>query len=154
MSSLDTGRGDRCAKQDLDAHWFGPSGPELPGNRDLITASWERCRALGVDPEGGMSSVVLSPGELARRRGASSRLLKVAEPLMSSLYEVVAGSGHVIVLVDADGYVLSATSDPDMPRTSARTSAERRTNDFLAASARQAAARASWSGPALAEDRL
>ncbi|MEW6106804.1 MAG: hypothetical protein AB1563_10655, partial [Bacillota bacterium] len=46
------------------------------------------------------------------RRAASSRLLKVAEPLMSSLYEIVAGSGYVIVLVDADGYVLSATGDP------------------------------------------
>ncbi|MGE5592373.1 MAG: sigma-54-dependent Fis family transcriptional regulator, partial [Betaproteobacteria bacterium] len=31
-----------------------------------------------------------------------------------SLYEVVAGSGHVIVLVDSDGYVLSATGDPSV----------------------------------------
>jgi len=99
----------------LDAHWFGPARAESSGGApDLITASWERCRALGVDPEGGISTVILPPDELEKRRTASSRLLRVAEPLMSSLYEVVAGSGHVIVLVDSDGYVLSATGDPSV----------------------------------------
>ena len=112
MSALNLRPDESDVERDLDAHWFGPVRPEPPGARDLIAASWERCRALGVDPEGGISTVVLSPEELAERRAASSRLLKVAEPLMSSLYEIVAGSGYVIVLVDADGYVLSATGDP------------------------------------------
>ncbi|MDI7246838.1 MAG: sigma 54-interacting transcriptional regulator [Bacillota bacterium] len=111
MSALKAGPNAPVPEQDLDAHWFGPRRPEPSGRRDLISASWERCRALGVDPEGGISTVVLSPEELTERRTASSRLLKVAEPLMASLYEIVSGSGYVIVLVDADGYVLSVTGD-------------------------------------------
>ncbi|HHY33451.1 MAG TPA: sigma 54-interacting transcriptional regulator [Firmicutes bacterium] len=115
MSALELRPDEQRVERELDAHWFGPARAESSGGApDLITASWERCRALGVDPEGGISTVILPPDELEKRRTASSRLLRVAEPLMSSLYEVVAGSGHVIVLVDSDGYVLSATGDPSV----------------------------------------
>ncbi|MGE5594143.1 MAG: hypothetical protein ACM3X3_10755, partial [Betaproteobacteria bacterium] len=80
MSALELGPDEPRVDRELDAHWFGPARAESSGGSDLITASWERCRALGVDPEGGISTVILSLDELEKRRAASSRLLRVAEP--------------------------------------------------------------------------
>ncbi len=75
--------------------------------RPLIAASWERCRALGVDSERGQDSAILSPEQLSERKAACSELTRAVESIVPSLCGAVAGSRHAVALTDHEGYVLS-----------------------------------------------
>lgn len=59
--------------------------------RSRILASWNRCRAVGVDPDRKGAPYC---GDLARRRLANRRLLEAAGPIVSYLADQLAGTGH------------------------------------------------------------
>jgi len=76
----------------------------------VILDSWNRSRDFGVDPfSSGFQSV--SPSELKRRRMLKADLCKVATPYIRNLYEVIRGSGSLIILADEDGVVIDLGSD-------------------------------------------
>ncbi|WP_243303644.1 sigma-54-dependent Fis family transcriptional regulator [Geothrix oryzisoli] len=84
----------------------GALGPELE-------ASWHRCRAAGVDPLAGRSTVILGSAEYAALAERKQDLIRVAKPFMENLYSLVAGSSFVVLLFDEQGYLLEAVGDQD-----------------------------------------
>ncbi|NWJ40290.1 MAG: sigma-54-dependent Fis family transcriptional regulator [Geothrix sp.] len=84
----------------------GALGPELE-------ASWHRCKAAGVDPLAGRSTLVLGSAAFAALAERKQDLIRVAKPFMENLYSLVAGSSFVVLLFDEQGYLLEAVGDQD-----------------------------------------
>ncbi|MER2509888.1 MAG: GAF domain-containing protein, partial [Amaricoccus sp.] len=76
-----------------------------------VAASWERCRALGLDPRHPPEVEVLPFAEVARRREAVAAMRRLALAEMHLLHGQIAGSEFMIALGDADGVVLDTISD-------------------------------------------
>lgn len=79
--------------------------------RPDILDSWKRC--LGrVDPYQKLNRAVLAEKECAALTEANRELLEIGGPVMDALYKFVEGSGFVVVLSDAAGYLLKVIGDP------------------------------------------
>ena len=89
---------------------------------DRVTlASWQRCASdHGLDPGAAPAPVVIPRGDLKDRQERYSRLLEIARPEMTNLYQQLAGSGHAIMLADRDGVLLNYIGDPIFTDTAAR----------------------------------
>lgn len=98
---------------------FTATGTVLPGVPPLVATAWQRCRDLGVDPNQGFCTEVLPAPEYAAHLAANAELLEVARPFLTSLYEIVQGSGFAVVLVDRDGVVIEVRGDPTILKASA-----------------------------------
>jgi transcriptional regulator of acetoin/glycerol metabolism len=85
---------------------------ERPRVREVIARSWQRCTATSVDPKARGSRRSVTPGELARRRKANSELLGAAAAICEEAKQLLADTGSMIILTDAEGVVLSAVGDP------------------------------------------
>jgi hypothetical protein len=72
--------------------------------RDTIAASWRRVSSVGLDPGSGAEIPPLAEAEVARRRRASG-LSDVIPSLTHSLRSVI-DAGQLVVVADADGWVL------------------------------------------------
>ena len=72
--------------------------------RPTIAASWRRVSAVGLDPGSGADVPPLGEAELARRRAASG-LAEFVPQLTASLQAVI-DAGQLVVVADADGWVL------------------------------------------------
>ena len=68
-----------------------------------IEQSWCRSRQAEVDPVHGACGKFLSSREIDNR---SEKIALLTKPIIDTLYQCVKGSGFVIVLVDAEGYIL------------------------------------------------
>ena len=81
---------------------------------DAITiASWKRCRDdFGLDPGMTPEPVIIDRTDLQRRQEQYRKLLTIARPEMTDLYQQLAGSGHAIMLTDRDGVLLNYIGDP------------------------------------------
>ncbi len=80
------------------------------GSRPVISQSWTRSARLRVDPAHGALTDPLSPDELAFRRGTS--LLAAACPAACTrLARSAAATGLMVVVVDAQGWVLWRAGD-------------------------------------------
>lgn len=78
-----------------------------------LEASWRRCKAAGVDPQAGRSTLVLGSAAFAALAERKQDLIRVAKPFMENLYSLVAGSSFVVLLFDEQGYLLEAVGDQD-----------------------------------------
>ena len=89
---------------------------------DPVTlASWQRCHCdHGLDPETAPDPVVIPRGDLKDRQERCARLLEIARPEMTNLYQQLAGSGHAIMLTDRDGVLLNYIGDPSFTDTAAQ----------------------------------
>ncbi|WP_026961444.1 sigma-54-dependent Fis family transcriptional regulator [Alicyclobacillus herbarius] len=81
-----------------------------------IAESWLRCRQIGVNPYAGRGREILTGPEFSARKRQSARLQAVAEPHLRRLYQNLRGAGFIVLLIDADGYVLSMMGDEDIVR--------------------------------------
>ncbi len=76
----------------------------------VVAASWQACRKMGVDPyaSGGtpVSDAVFQ--DVLRK---SRVLLRIARPVMQSVYQIVKESHFLLALTDGDGYVLHTIGD-------------------------------------------
>lgn len=77
-----------------------------------VYQSWKRSLAYGLDPSV-QNIKMLSPKELDDRLQKNQGLINVASSFMEYLHSMVKGSGYVIMLADADGYILKLIGDPD-----------------------------------------
>lgn len=77
----------------------------------VVSESWQRCRALGLDPRTSPRDVVVSFAEVKRRREKEATLRRLALAEMQLLYAQIAGSNFMIALGDSDGMVLDTLSD-------------------------------------------
>ncbi|GLH74185.1 sigma-54-dependent Fis family transcriptional regulator [Geothrix limicola] len=93
---------------------FIREGKIEPGALGLeLEASWRRCKAAGVDPLAGRSTLALGSAAFAALAERKQDLIRVAKPFMENLYSLVAGSSFVVLLFDEQGYLLEAVGDQD-----------------------------------------
>jgi transcriptional regulator of acetoin/glycerol metabolism len=85
--------------------------------RSRIVASWDRCRAFGVDPV-----QEKTPGchDLEERRVANERVLRTCGPIVAQLADRFAGTGYVTVVADAQGRMLEIAGDRRVQRELAK----------------------------------
>lgn len=82
------------------------SGDPPPGRpRPVISASWQRMRRLGVDPDHGRVPEPLDPAQVQARREESG-LASVLPILRDGLVGVAEQAAHIMVVVDTHGAVL------------------------------------------------
>jgi transcriptional regulator of acetoin/glycerol metabolism len=75
-----------------------------------VADSWKKCRASGVNPEGGCGTRV-DDAVFSSIREANKTLINTAVPIMQSVFEIVKRSHFLLVLTDAVGYILEARGD-------------------------------------------
>ncbi|MFC5380387.1 GAF domain-containing protein [Aquipuribacter nitratireducens] len=92
-----------AAREPLD----GPARP-------VVEESWQRCRALGVDPDHPDLDVDIDDGTLAELR--REHPLSRAMPLLTRLLADDADAGHVLAVSDADGRLLHVVGDAGVRR--------------------------------------
>lgn len=82
----------------------------------LIKASHERSRALGIDPNQTCAPAESSlTAEQLRQRIKDNQLFyDLVTTQMSTLYQIVEGSGFCMCVTDADGYILHMLGDPQL----------------------------------------
>jgi hypothetical protein len=73
--------------------------------RPVIAESWQRVFRLGIDPERGGDVVTASFDEVERRRQTAG-LIGAIDILRGGLTSVAESGVHVMVITDADGYLL------------------------------------------------
>lgn len=77
----------------------------------FIALSWQRCKAIGLDP---YSRNLTPTCELYALKEKNEKLINSALPVVRLLHELTKGSGFIVVLVDKDGYVLDLAGDNDV----------------------------------------
>jgi len=82
--------------------------------RDTIVTSWSRCRSMGVDPYLASIRHVLPGKDLERLVQENEAMIDVCLPFMRSIYDLVYGSGFIVVLANPDGYILKIVGDENI----------------------------------------
>jgi hypothetical protein len=96
----------RHARALAQVHEAAVAGRELPSKpRSVISASWERMRRLGIDPDGRSAAPVLTFEQLEGRRRASG-LAEALPTLRGGLTSLAEQAAHIMVISDAGGHVL------------------------------------------------
>ncbi|BCJ88155.1 sigma-54-dependent Fis family transcriptional regulator [Effusibacillus dendaii] len=79
--------------------------------RKEILDSWQRCRQLGISHELDQVASHISSDEFIKRREKNEVLLAAAVPVMEELYNHLKGGGYLLLLADADGYLIEMMAD-------------------------------------------
>ncbi|WP_224387866.1 GAF domain-containing protein [Pseudonocardia sp. ICBG1293] len=105
-TGTDLGRHARMLSRLHDAVLSGDARPgDTARGRRLVTRSWDRVRAQGVDPDAGDPPGPLDAAVVEQRR-ATSPLVPVLPALRAALTSVAEDARHVMVVCDADGVLL------------------------------------------------
>ena len=86
--------------------------------KKIIQDSWKRSRKQGVEQTGRNPAVAVTGKELELLLADNQELIDAARPLMQSLYELVAASGFVVVLLNASGYIIEVIGRMDDQQSS------------------------------------
>ena len=78
-----------------------------------VADNWQKCRAYGVNPEGGCGTRV-DDAVFQSIRDANKTLIDVAQPIIQSVFEIVKRSHFMLVLTDAVGYILESIGDEEV----------------------------------------
>lgn len=84
--------------------------------RPEIRESWKRCRKMGINPYHDSSPTVLNKSQFTDLLSRKKDLLNIAIPFMKRLYDVISGSGFIVVLTDERGFILEIVSTPDLKK--------------------------------------
>lgn len=76
-----------------------------------IIESWKRCNEARVNPLDGVCQDILEHREWVCTKDKNHELLELATPLMKYYYQIVKGTGVVLVLTDEMGYLLDIFGD-------------------------------------------
>jgi len=79
----------------------------------MFLRSWQRCLAKNLNPERPIAMTLPDPQiriNLQRRQ----RLIEVAKPFLENLYQLVQGSGFVVVLLDEECCILALMGDKEI----------------------------------------
>ncbi|WP_020417200.1 helix-turn-helix domain-containing protein [Amycolatopsis sp. ATCC 39116] len=87
--------------------------------RPVISQSWLRVSRQGVDPDRAAVDPV-SPGDLEERRAGCGLTRKAVRTLRDGLVPLAGDTGHIVVIVDADGLVLWREGHPGVARRADR----------------------------------
>jgi len=83
-----------------------------PEVRNVVARSWERCAAIGIDPQLPGSKTIIGETEFERRLQRNRLLLNAAADVLAEAEQLLVGSGSMLILTDADGVILRAVGDP------------------------------------------
>ncbi len=78
-----------------------------------IAESWKKCAINGVQPTNGKGRLVLEQGMYRQLLKQNEVLIHTAKPFMQTLYKIFRGTSFVVVLTDAQGYILENFGDYD-----------------------------------------
>lgn len=95
--------------------------PENKVLRDEVKASWQRCKAAGIDPLSEEKLPLLPKEELKARVDANKNLLKLVAPFLATLFGTVEDSGFRVDFIDRDGYILKSLSNEYLDRQNIHT---------------------------------
>ncbi len=100
----------------LRAGWkdFIEHGKSPIGIDPIIVQSWQRSRDWNVDPFLSGNCCMLSKSELSARLKQNKVMLDTIKPFMRDLYRALYGTGYMVFLTDADGWVLHAIGDKNI----------------------------------------
>ena len=90
---------------------FAETGEIDPRVRDVIAESWLRCRKRGADMYNNNLEKIASGKELQQLLEENEDLIKMAEPVMEYLWNVLDGTSTVISLTDSDYNILKMVGD-------------------------------------------
>ncbi|AWI03835.1 sigma-54-dependent Fis family transcriptional regulator [Clostridium drakei] len=79
----------------------------------IVKESWIRCKKSGIDYING-NIIKASKSELNLKLEKNKELITVSRPIMENLYNIVEGSGFVIILTDRDGYIIDLIGDEEL----------------------------------------
>ena len=90
-------------------------GKTVSGNiiPDYVLQSWQRCRAMGIDPLTPAQNKILVGEALDNLLQKNNELITTSRPFMHHLYSFLAGSGFLVILVDKEGFLLELLGDHD-----------------------------------------
>lgn len=74
---------------------------------ERVLASWQRCRALGLDPAQRPAPDALRRDELGLLRERNAILLRAATPVLRTIAAHIDGDPNLVLLTDAAGVILS-----------------------------------------------
>ncbi|MDR3560282.1 MAG: sigma-54-dependent Fis family transcriptional regulator [Negativicutes bacterium] len=79
-----------------------------------ILQSWLRCQEYGLNPLDLPSILPLSEPDILERQCRQQRLIEIAKPFLEKLYEIVKGSGFVVLLLDHEACVMELVGDQEI----------------------------------------
>ncbi|TWI59998.1 sigma-54-dependent Fis family transcriptional regulator [Halalkalibacter nanhaiisediminis] len=88
----------------------------LEGRTDIdirknVLDSWKRCKQLGVSHDREEVFSRVSQLDFVQRRQQNSELIHAALPVMQDLYKRLKGGGYLLLLADAEGYLVEMVAD-------------------------------------------
>lgn len=81
----------------------------------IIKESWARCKRYNVHPLK-MDKNKVSKKEFDLKLKHNEELIQIAHPIMANLYNIVAGSGFLIILSDKYGCIIDIVGDKELIR--------------------------------------
>lgn len=84
--------------------------------RKEILDSWHRCRQIGISYELDQVASHIGSDEFAKKRDKNEALLAAAVPVMEEMYDYLKGGGYLLLLADADGYLIEMMADAKAQR--------------------------------------
>ena len=73
-----------------------------------VERSWQRCMALGHDPQRDIVFEVLTPQQMRHTTERNAQLVQSARPLLENLARAIADTRYFAILTNADGVVVDA----------------------------------------------
>ena len=115
---MDSPKEERLRQKAAAWESFLHTGAIEPDRLDpVIAESWRKCASCGVNPGNGMGRNVLERYQLRELQEQNETIIHTAAPLMHNLYRFFQGSSFVVVLTDAQGYILELFGDDDRLRS-------------------------------------
>ncbi len=87
---------------------------ELAGLDPLVARSWQRCRAIGVDPFQSIPPCDTDKAEFETHRRSHEPLISIARPFMEDIYQFAGESDIVLYLTDQELRVLDVLGDKQL----------------------------------------
>lgn len=83
----------------------------------VVAKSWLKCRKMGVNP---YSDTVVQVDDLVFQKvlKKNKELIRIAAPIIQSVYQIIKESHFLLVLTDRDGYVLETIGDDSILKKS------------------------------------
>ncbi|MGM9974742.1 MAG: sigma-54-dependent Fis family transcriptional regulator [Clostridiaceae bacterium] len=82
--------------------------------REIIKESHKRSEDLGIERERVLPKKVIAEEELREILRKNKTLINIAQPFIDMLYQVLEGSGFILLLTDREGCILSITGDKEV----------------------------------------
>ena len=112
ISSLSSDRLERI-EQAREMVFQGRSASRVSGVSPWITASWQRCLSMGLEPSQSVGFDAVSARQMRRVQEASQQLVQAAQPVLAELARAIADIRYFAILTNAQGIVVDVHGPVD-----------------------------------------